>query len=120
MHVKTVSVEYTRKLPGAQPYESNTVGMTLWADLDEGDDLDQVMHDLWATVTINVKAKVMGLDRGRLADWQTMYLGLPQRLQEAADMAGLTPAAESPAAESPAAESPAAQSPAAEQAVTRA
>ena len=85
MQVKTVSVEYVKKLQGRQQYESNTVGVTLWADLDEGEDVDQAMHALWEMATANVKAKVTTLDKGAAAEWQETYLGLPVRLQEAAN-----------------------------------
>ena len=87
MQVKTVSVEYVKKLQGRQQYESNTVGVTLWADLDEGEDVDQAMHALWEMATVNVRAKVTTLDKGAQAEWQETYLGLPVRLQEAADRA---------------------------------
>jgi hypothetical protein len=45
MKVKTVSVEYQRKI-NLGDYNSATIGLTLWADVDEDEDHDQVVLEL--------------------------------------------------------------------------
>ncbi len=75
--IKTVSVEYRKKIQGEQQYESNTVGIQLWADLDVDDDVDAVMHQLWAMATENVKAKVLSLRRRQVAILEDTFLGMP-------------------------------------------
>lgn len=52
--VKTVSVKYSRKL-NLGNYESADLECSVWVDIDEGDDLDAVMHALWAMAKTNVK-----------------------------------------------------------------
>ncbi|MHB0857837.1 MAG: hypothetical protein ACYC5M_09735 [Anaerolineae bacterium] len=80
--IRTVSVEYRKKIQGERQYESNTVGIQLWADLDEGEDVDTVMHQLWSMATENVKAKVLSLTTRQVAVIEQTYLGLPVDLKE--------------------------------------
>jgi hypothetical protein len=75
--IKTVSVEYRKKIQGEQQYESNTVGIQLWADLDPEDDVDAVMHQLWSMATENVKAKVLSLRQRRSSLMDEAFLGMP-------------------------------------------
>ena len=82
MRIKTVSVEYSKKLQGEKQYESNTVGCHLWADLDEGEDVDAAMRALWTMATENVKAKCLTLATRTQASIEQTYLGLPVRLRE--------------------------------------
>ena len=56
MQVKTVSVTYERKL-NLGDFNSAHVGLTVWADVEDDDDLDAVMRGLWEMTTANVKAK---------------------------------------------------------------
>lgn len=77
MRVKTVSACYERKL-NLGDYHSATIGCTLWADVDEDDDLNQVMHDLWSMAKENVKAQALPLvDRQPNTNVQEAFLGLP-------------------------------------------
>ena len=76
--VKTVSVTYGRKR-NLGDYSSATVDCTLWADIEEGEDLDQVMRSLWTMAKENVKSQLLPLVKGNGAniDQQEMFLGLP-------------------------------------------
>jgi hypothetical protein len=76
--VKTVSVNYERK-QNLGDYSSATVGCTIWADVEEGEDLDQAMRDLWIMAKNNVKSQLVPLAKGDEANtkYQEMFLGLP-------------------------------------------
>jgi hypothetical protein len=78
MKVKTVSVTYGRKA-NLGDYNSATVDCTLWADVDETDDLDQVMHGLWECAKTNVKAQLLPIlnKNGGSINAQEFFLGLP-------------------------------------------
>lgn len=45
MKVKTVSITYERKI-NLGDYNSATIGLTLWADVDEDEDHDLVVREL--------------------------------------------------------------------------
>ncbi len=82
--VKTVSVTYGRKA-NLGDYNSATVDCTIWADVDEGDNLDQDMNDLWDMAKANVKAQLLPLVKpnngsGNMAK---AFLGLSIQQQEA-------------------------------------
>lgn len=74
--VKTVSVTYDRKI-NLGDYNSATVGLTVWADIDEGEDLDAAMRALWIMATDNVKAKAETFKRNIAAESVDLFLGLP-------------------------------------------
>jgi len=84
--VKTVSVQYERKL-NLGDFNSATVGITLWADIDEGENLDTAMRNLWEMATNNVKAKAQTFKVQTEAQAKEIYLGLPVELQAATDEA---------------------------------
>lgn len=60
MKVTTVSITYKRKF-NMGDYKSAELGATLWADLEEGDDLSQCTKALWAMAKENVKAQSLPL-----------------------------------------------------------
>lgn len=60
MKVTAVSITYKRKF-NLGDYKSAELGATLWADIEEGDDLSQCTKDLWAMAKENVKAQSMPL-----------------------------------------------------------
>lgn len=75
--IKTVSVNYERKL-NLGDYNSATVGCSIWADVQEDEDLNHVMHDLWAMAKENVKAQAVPLvDKGANTTKKDFFLGLP-------------------------------------------
>ena len=82
--VKTVSVTYDRKI-NLGDFNSATVGITLWADIDEHDDMAQVMSGLWQMATNNVRAKAQTFQRNVEAQAEEIYLGLPVELRTVAD-----------------------------------
>jgi hypothetical protein len=79
--IKTVSVTYGRKF-NLGDYNSATIDCTLWADVDEGENLDQAMHDLWSMAKENVKANaVPAVKNNGSMDIKQAFLGLPSELQ---------------------------------------
>lgn len=60
MNVKTVSVNYGRKV-NLGDYNSANVECTIWADVTEEDDLNQSMKALWNMAKENVKAQILPL-----------------------------------------------------------
>jgi hypothetical protein len=79
--VKTVSVTYDRKL-NLGDFNSAAVGITVWADIEEGDDLDATMRALWEMATANVKAKAETFKQHIAAEASELFLGLPLLAQE--------------------------------------
>lgn len=79
MNVKTVSVTYERKA-NLGDFNSAQVGVTLWADVSDGEDLDVAMRSLWAMAKENVKAQLLPLVKGANpanVDAKELYLGIP-------------------------------------------
>lgn len=76
--VKTVSVTYGRKI-NLGDYNSATVDCTIWADVDEGDNLDQAMKDLWAMAKENVRVQALPLMKPNNGNnnMAKAFLGLP-------------------------------------------
>ncbi len=56
MKVTTVSITYKRKF-NLGDYKSAELGATLWADLEEGDDVSACTKALWSMAKENVKAQ---------------------------------------------------------------
>lgn len=77
-NIKTVSVSYERKL-NLGDYNSATVGCTLWADVEPGDDLNIAMKALWAMAKENVRVQALPLVSKTNANMkiEETYLGLP-------------------------------------------
>jgi hypothetical protein len=83
--VKTVSVTFERKF-NLGDYNSANVGCTLWADVEEDENLDLVMYDLWAMAKDNVKAAAAPyIKNGANLNIQEAFLGLPSALQPTGD-----------------------------------
>lgn len=80
MHVKTVSIEYQRK-QSLGDYSSATAACSLWADVDEDEDLDAIMHALWDMAKVNVKAQITAAV-GKNVDFTTTFMGLPLETEE--------------------------------------
>jgi hypothetical protein len=76
--IKTVSVNYERKI-NLGDFNSATIGCTLWADVREEEDLNQVMQDLWDCAKANVKAQAVPLvqKNGAALSIKEAFLGLP-------------------------------------------
>lgn len=75
--VKTVSVAYERK-HNLGDYSSATVGCTVWADVEEGEDLDAAMRALWGMAKENVRTQLLPLTKtGASIDIKQAFLGLP-------------------------------------------
>jgi len=66
LNVKTISVTYERKWNLGE-YNSATVGVSTWADLDEGEDPNAAYEKLFAQAKAVVKQQSMptGKDAGR-------------------------------------------------------
>lgn len=81
MNIKTVSVTYERK-QNLGDFSSANVGCTLWADVEEGEDLHQVMNGLWVMAKNNVKAQLLPLTKNNGSmTVENLFLGLPIELQ---------------------------------------
>jgi len=69
MEIKTVAVHYERKF-NLGDYNSATVGVNLWADLDpEEDNVDECLAELWVMAKDNVKTQslpLLGADKANV------------------------------------------------------
>ena len=74
--IKTVSVMYERKI-NLGDFNSANVGITVWADIEQGDDLDTTMRALWEMATANVKAKAATFKQQLAAEASEFFLGMP-------------------------------------------
>ena len=75
--IKTVSVTYERK-QNLGDYSSANIGCTVWADVEEGEDLDLAMRNLWEMAKANVKQQLVPLTKsGASMNVETLFLGLP-------------------------------------------
>ena len=83
--VKTVSVKYARKV-NLGNFSSADAEVSVWVDLEEGDDLNQVMHAMWDMAKANVKMQVVQA-MGQKSPDVDLGLILPDiaTLQEGAD-----------------------------------
>lgn len=79
--IKTIAVTYGRKL-NLGDYNSANVEVTLWADVQEGEDTNAAMHQLWDMATANVQAKAATVTRKLEAKFEEVFLGLPVEAQE--------------------------------------
>lgn len=75
--IKTVQVFYGRKF-NLGDFNSAQLECSLWADLTEGEDIDQTMKSLWSMAKENVKAQIITIiNKGANANTQELFLGLP-------------------------------------------
>lgn len=80
MQLKNVSVTYERK-KNLGDYNSANIGVTLWADLDEGEDEGQAMEALWTMAKNNVKAQLVPLAQNKEAEVNHIFMGLPMQVR---------------------------------------
>lgn len=80
MKLKTVSVTYERK-KNLGDYNSANIGVTLWADLDEGDNEADAMTALWEMAKANVKAQLVPLAQNKEAEVNHIFMGLPMQVR---------------------------------------
>ena len=78
--VKTVSVHYERKF-NLGDYNSAAIGINIWADVEEDEDLHGVMDSLWTMAKENVKAQAMPLVNNSKAEIKQIFMGLPVEVQ---------------------------------------
>jgi hypothetical protein len=74
MRLKTATVEYGRVINLGQ-YNSLRASCTLGVELDEDDDVDQALAQLWEKARESVRAQVVRLvERGRASDGEAALL----------------------------------------------
>lgn len=83
MKVKTISATYERKI-NLGNFNNGHIGMSVWADLAEGDDLHECCEALWQMLTENVRYKASQLNSRQDPDAGYPYLGLPIRFDDPA------------------------------------
>lgn len=81
MRLKTISAVYERKL-NLGDYNSAHVGMTLWADLEDGDDEATAAAALREMARNNVMSELSRLDRRLEAKVQDLFMGLPVEVRK--------------------------------------
>jgi len=78
-----VSVTYGRKFNLGE-FQSAHIEISIWAEVDEEDDLNEAMSQLWCMAKENVKAQALPLVAKQRAKVNEVFLGLPIQLQEEA------------------------------------
>lgn len=81
-NIKTVSITYGRKW-NLGNYESATTDITIWADVEEDEDLNEVMPRLWDMAKANVKAQALPLVEKNKVQVEQIMMGLPVETREA-------------------------------------
>lgn len=82
MKLTAVSLTYGRKLSLGE-FNNAHLEVNLGADIEEGDDLNAVMHDLWHMARQNIKVHAQHLtSRGNGEDPDAAYLGLPSQIDQ--------------------------------------
>lgn len=79
--IKTVSVTYDRKV-NLGDYNSAHIGMTLWAELDEGDNEADVADGLRQMARNNVMSEMSRIKPELRAKVQGVFMGLPVSVRE--------------------------------------
>ena len=80
MLLKTIAATYGRKI-NMGDYNSAHVEMTLWADIDEGDDPATAAEALRQMARNNVMAELARLQPQLAAKVQDLFMGLPVEVQ---------------------------------------
>jgi len=78
--IDKVSVTYGRKF-NLGDYNSANIAVTIWADVDDGVDLDDTMNRLWQMAKDNVKAQALPLVGNHEAQVEQIFMGLPVELR---------------------------------------
>ena len=80
MKVNQIAVTYGRKL-NLGDFNSAHIEMTLWAELEDGDNEATAAEALWEMAKNNVKVQALPL-KGKLeAEVTNIYMGLPVELR---------------------------------------
>lgn len=79
--ITQVNVTYGRKF-NLGDYNSAHIEISLWAELDEGDDAEAVTQDLWTQAKEAVKEQALPLHRRLHAEAEQIFAGLPVELRE--------------------------------------
>lgn len=87
MKLKTISATYDRKLNLGE-YNSAHIAMTLWADLEEGDDPAAAAEALRQMARHQVMAEMARVDKRLEARVADIFMGLPVTVQEALNGTG--------------------------------
>lgn len=82
MKVKTIAVTYGRKL-NLGDYNSAHSELTVWADLEEGDNELEAVLALRQMARNNVMNELGRVDQRLKAKTEDLFMGLPTELQEA-------------------------------------
>lgn len=82
MILKTISATYDRKL-NLGDYNSAHIAMTLWADLEDGDDPAAAAESLRQMARNQVMAELARLDSRLAAKVEDIFMGLPMSVQAA-------------------------------------
>lgn len=90
MNVTSVSLTYGRKM-NLGDFNNAHLELAIGADVQEGDDLNEVAHDLWAMVRQNVKEHALPL-LGKGSDPEAAFLGLPSQIDRWRPKGGALPA----------------------------
>lgn len=82
MKLTAVSLTYGRKLNLGE-YNNAHLEVTLGADIEDGDDVNEIMHDLWHMARQNIRVHAQHLtSRGNGEDPDAAYLGLPSQIDQ--------------------------------------
>jgi hypothetical protein len=81
MKVTTTSVTYGRKF-NLGDFNSAHIEISIWAELEEGDDPETVRKQLWEEAKASVKDQALPLYRKQQARAAEVFAGLPVELQE--------------------------------------
>lgn len=79
--ITNVSVTYDRKI-NLGDYNSVKFGLTVWADVDEDEDLDAAMKALWEMAKENVRQQAARVKDRQVVQVEEIFLGLPVDIQK--------------------------------------
>jgi len=79
--VKTVSVKYGTKR-NLGDFNSVNFEISVWADVEEDEDLDDVMKALWEMAKENVRAQATRVVSRQKVETEEIFLGLPIEVQD--------------------------------------
>ena len=78
--ITTVSVTYERKV-NLGDYNSAHIGISIWAELEEGDDPKAITEQLYEDAKGHVKAQTLPVVANHRAEVEKTFLGLPVEVQ---------------------------------------
>lgn len=80
MKITTISVTYGRK-HNLGDYNSAHIEASIWADIEEGDDIAECEALLWTEAKEQVKAQLLPLVTKKEAQVKSVFAGLPVDVQ---------------------------------------